>query len=611
MKTQLNLGLDQALIEVHPNISDNPNLRWPIEIYYQLIECVGCKGRLLTKFHLQSNSSSQFVIGTKYPLHLEIKGFPHFQATNYSQSSCSINGLSLENQAHYSLELADPTYKPIHPYNNCSIRKIKNGPIDYGWLFGSLALILVISYLEAVYVRLRSKKKRSTQTSDRALVYHRSDPTTEENDVISTQIPGRNTISRSQNQVEGEILDQPRSRLDCLDVFRGITIIGMIMVNYGGAGYLILEHKPWDGLSPADLVFPFFIFSMGASIAISIRSLHLHKQKSIRSIMIRILKRSMWLILIGLILNSQVIEVKGIRGLRIFGILQRLGISYRIVATCYAIELFVSTSLKQRQDPLSKKVLNWALTGFSELVLGSICIIIYLYFTYQFDYDSHCPPGYTGPGGLTQAGIFENCTGGAAGWLDRKLLGENHLYKDPQLNEIFGSFQAHDPEGFLGYTTSIVLTVFGLNCGRILIDKNRETSLSSRRRKIMSLSRWICFLTVASGISSHWIPINKNLWSLTFVTITGCLAFIFMTLLYILLDIIKCHRGFFLQLCISASKNSLFLYIGHSLIHKMLPWWFPVNNNSRPELLFQLLWSIFVWLVIGKYLDNRRLYIRL
>jgi heparan-alpha-glucosaminide N-acetyltransferase len=81
----------------------------------------------------------------------------------------------------------------------------------------------------------------------------------------------------------------------------------------------------------------------------------------------------------------------------------------------------------------------------------------------------NCSPGYLGPGGLSENGTHFNCTGGAANYIDRIILGNKHLYQNPTSKIIYKHLLPHDPEGLLGILTSICLAYFGVQCGHILL----------------------------------------------------------------------------------------------------------------------------------------------
>ncbi|XP_064105723.1 heparan-alpha-glucosaminide N-acetyltransferase-like [Macrobrachium nipponense] len=103
-----------------------------------------------------------------------------------------------------------------------------------------------------------------------------------------------------------------------------------------------------------------------------------------------------------------------------------------------------------------------------------------------------CPTGYIGPGGLHEGGAFSNCTGGAAGYIDRLFLGDDHVYKHPTCAKVYDSHVPYDPEGFLGALTSILMVQFGIASGRIIITYRSHNS---------RLIRWLIWGTVS--VSKH------------------------------------------------------------------------------------------------------------
>lgn len=96
-----------------------------------------------------------------------------------------------------------------------------------------------------------------------------------------------------------------------------------------------------------------------------------------------------------------------------------------------------------------------------EILMYIISSSVYVYFTFFWSYSSYCPNGYQGPGGLHINSTYFNCTGGAANELDRIILGANHLYRKSTAISVYHNQKAHDPEGLLGTSTSILLTGLG------------------------------------------------------------------------------------------------------------------------------------------------------
>ena len=145
-----------------------------------------------------------------------------------------------------------------------------------------------------------------------------------------------------------------------------------------------------------------------------------------------------------------------LKELRIMGVLQRFAISYFFVASLHLLSVYRGNKFLTRpEEPSYSQILGVFLP---EILTHTGFLGIYLYYTFAFNYDEGCPRGYQGPGGLERRGQFFNCTGGAANYIDRLILGEKHLYQWSTSKTIFKHTLNHDPEGILGLTTSILLT---------------------------------------------------------------------------------------------------------------------------------------------------------
>lgn len=462
-----NLGLDEALISVNKSIIEDP-----IDVYYQIDECFACPlDKLKTLIGSSSTTDNNVVIGTKFKLQLELRN------AISGSSLCRLQDLSLNNHGHYMIDLVKNT-KSLSQGSQyeCFVTTLAGGDCYLCPIAMLLCILLLITACEQVYSKFFGTTKTANaesrtngqQDSSSSEAYQSSATiitTTEseqqqqlqeaDNDPSSrqqTQQGNSNTLEATQNKrddKQGEEVRRTTNRVESLDAFRGLTIAGMIMINYGGAGYTFLEHKAWDGITLADLVFPFFIFSMGASIAISLRSMFKRAKRTIWQILAKILRRSIILMALGICLNSKWLNGANLNQLRLTGVLQRFSISYFTVGIIYCLELKLKQWLKSLN--LSKAQLISNIASLSvEFITALNLLAIYLYFTFFFDYSTSCPPGYTGPGGQTELGTYANCTGGAAAWLDRLILGQNHLYHDHELKAIFKTQVSHDPEGILG-----------------------------------------------------------------------------------------------------------------------------------------------------------------
>lgn len=597
------LKLNEGLLVVNEK-----NVSIPIDVYFQDEECYGCPLELLKKIEGETN---KYVVDTKHDIRLELRQSNH----NTSDRSCRFNHLSLNSQSHTRID--------VNQLVSSGDLDCRMTTIDYGeCLLCPFAILIcfifIIVTLEQVYTKFWPKKLIKRDSDDHRIDSNEHDDDDAEGNQINSisqlksddQTPVATTSKTSlpTSSPISPAIQANSPRIECLDVFRGLTLAGMIFVNYGGAGYSIWEHKAWDGITLADFVFPFFIFSMGASIALSTKSLVKHSRKSFKYIALKIFSRALILLLLGICLNSKAVDqedASGLTKLRLTGVLQRFSISYLIIASMFTIELTLNKWVRA-QSLSNVPYVSRCIGIIFELLTAINYTTIYVYFTFYFEYDSTgvCPTGYVGPGGLTEGGRYASCTGGSAAWLDRLLLGENHLYNDHEVKQIFKTKVTHDPEGLLGYTTSIVLTLIGLQCGKILSGK------STQKQKLLTLSKWILTLALSCSLVVV-IPINKRLWSLTFISVSALAAFIIITLFYLMVDIYSCKRAFIIRLFSSAGKNSIFLYVGHSLIYNMLPWWFPVDDkSSHMQLLARLTWATLVWLLIAHQMARKKLFVK-
>ena len=276
-----------------------------------------------------------------------------------------------------------------------------------------------------------------------------------------------------------------RDRILALDVFRGLTIAGMIIVNNQGDWshvYRPLRHAAWHGWYLADLVFPFFLFIMGVSLAVS-----LGKRMGDESVRTglhgRILRRTLVLVALGLALN--LIPAFDWTAFRIPGVLQRIGLCYLICALLYV-------HLGTRGFWIAALTLLAGYTLLMELVPV---------------------PGFG-------AGIWEP-RANLPGYLDSLILGA-HTYKHAPV-------RGFDPEGVLTTLPAAVSALAGVLAGEWL---RSERTLGEKLRGLLSAAL-ICLL--AGTILDRWIPINKNLWTPSYtVFMTGMALFLLVFCLWLI-----------------------------------------------------------------------------
>ncbi|CAF3673271.1 unnamed protein product [Rotaria sordida] len=417
-------------------------------------------------------------------------------------------------------------------------------------------------------------------------------------------LPGSTNVSKDRIRMK-KVLSK---RLQALDTFRGFSLMVMIFVNYGGGDYWFFDHSIWNGLTLADLVFPWFTWMMGVSIVLSQRSLR-SKNVQKRNILLKICRRTIILFVLGL---SEQDGVPKLENLRIFGVLQRL-------ATCYFFTAIIVLVFDKKYDErdttrlsicdnekqsLCRELFNSTLQFWIQWFVVLMIMTVWILITFLV-HVPNCPTGYLGPGGKHDHGKYMNCTGGSAGYIDRLILGNSHLYNEPTCKEIYHTKVPYDPEGILGILTGILLCYLGVQAGHSFI-------YSTRVRRICIhwlISGIICgsigLILSRGGHSNSWIPINKNLWSLTFVLILASLAFFILTILYLLVDVNRWFTGSpFLWL----GMNSIAIYIGHGRFGTSFPVQFDVDNTHAKQLAIHL-YGAFFWSFIAAFMYYKKIFI--
>ncbi|ALC49731.1 CG6903 [Drosophila busckii] len=375
-----------------------------------------------------------------------------------------------------------------------------------------------------------------------------------------------------------------RKRLRSLDAFRGLAIVLMIFVNSGGGGYSWIEHAVWNGLHLADIVFPSFLWIMGVCIPLSVKA-QLARGSSKTHICLRIVWRACKLFAIGLCLNS--VNGPQLEQLRLMGVLQRFGIAYLIVGVLH-------TLCSRREHLIPQRAWQRAIYDvclFSgELAVLLALIAAYLGLTFGLRVPG-CPLGYLGPGGKHMNGAYPQCIGGAAGYVDMQVLGQAHIYQHPTARRCL---------------LSVVQVLLGAFAGVTLLV---HTTWQAR------LKRWLLFAALLgllggalSGFSQEKgiIPVNKNLWSISFVFLTVALALALLSLVYYVVDVRQLWSGYPFTEC---GMNAIILYVGHTVMHKMLPWHWRIGAmNTHFELLLESVWNTLLWVAIALYLDAHEFY---
>ncbi|MCF8260957.1 MAG: heparan-alpha-glucosaminide N-acetyltransferase domain-containing protein [Melioribacteraceae bacterium] len=365
-------------------------------------------------------------------------------------------------------------------------------------------------------------------------------------------------------------------RLISLDVFRGITIAGMILVNNPGDWgniYPALRHAEWNGCTPTDLVFPFFLFIVGVAITFSL-SKRKNEGESHQKLIKQIFQRSIILFVLGLILNT--FPYFELDTIRIPGVLQRIAVVYLVSSI-----LFLKTA-KQTQ--------LWI--GIGLLLLYWLLMTI-------------VPVPGIGPANLEPATNL-------GAWLDNLLLG-GHLWNYSKV---------WDPEGILSTVPAISTTILGILAGHLLRSEKNKTE------KTVWMFFYGSILMVAGYILDMWFPINKSLWTSSYVLYTGGLALNFLAFCYWTIDVLG-YKKWALPFQVYGS-NAITVYMLSSLVAIGMGEWLIQNSSnsysSLQQFLYQnmflswldpvnasLFWALFyvlIWLGIMWIFYKKRIFIK-
>lgn len=376
-----------------------------------------------------------------------------------------------------------------------------------------------------------------------------------------------------------------------LDVFRGATVALMILVNNPGTwSYMFgpLKHAPWHGVTPTDLVFPFFLFAVGNAMAFVMPRLEAAGQGVFWQ---KVIKRSALIFLIGLALNwwpfmqwrgeelvfrHWVDPENSDRGVRIFGVLQRIAVAY----------FFASILVYYFKG----KKLIWASVG----ILTLYWILCY---TFGVPGDPYSLSGWFGTA------------------IDERILGVAHLYK--------GEGVPFDPEGIMSAMPSVIQVVFGYLAGNYIrsagvvdwiwgrlnqagklakdslanssISQDHTTATSKKQNTVRMLSGFLIIGILAALIGLAWglvLPINKKIWTSSYVFYTTGLAMLTIGVMIWYIEVLGV-KNWFTRFFDVFGKNPLFIFVLSGLLPKTLAlirWQVGTNADGNPIYTTPLRW---------------------
>lgn len=375
-----------------------------------------------------------------------------------------------------------------------------------------------------------------------------------------------------------------------LDVFRGATVALMILVNNPGSWTYIfppLKHAPWHGCTPTDLVFPFFLFAVGNAMSFVMP----RWEQSAPSVVVgKILKRTLLIFAIGIFLNwAPFIQWDGdnlvprtFETLRFLGVLQRIALAY-----CFAALIVYFFKVRGA----------FVASGFILLFYWFLCLAL------GNPADPYSLEGFFGT------------------HLDRQLLGEKHLYR--------GEGVPFDPEGLASTLPAIVQVIFGYFVGRYIQQKGKTFEMLS------NLFIAGCVLIFTGFCWDLVFPVNKKIWTSSYVCYTTGLAMMVLGVMIYLIEFRE-FRGAWSRFFVVFGKNPLFIFVLSGFLPRvqgLLRWVDRVDANGKPvyitpfawfyehickpisskpevgSLVYALCMIAFYWLIVY-WLDRKKIYIR-
>ncbi|KAH6768642.1 hypothetical protein C2S51_013978 [Perilla frutescens var. frutescens] len=354
-------------------------------------------------------------------------------------------------------------------------------------------------------------------------------------------------------------------RLASLDVFRGLCVFLMMLVDYAGSIFPVIAHVPWNGLHLAEFVMPFFLFVAGISVAIVYTKVSDRVEATWKALL-----RALKLFLLGVFLQggyfhgtTSLTYGVDIENIRLFGILQRIAIGYAVAALC---EIWLPCQ-RWRGEGL-RRIYNWQC---NEIIEMRITVYFFLFSSYLPKINSvktqvQCSVrGDLGPA----------CN--SAGMIDRDILGIDHLYTKPvyrNLKECNISSDGQvpqtspswchapfDPEGILSSLTAAATCIIGLQYGHILIQ------LQNHKERLWNWAIFsVSLMCLGLLLALVGMPLNKSLYTISYLMVTSATAGLTFCLLYALVDVYGWKRLTFALEWMGKHSLSIFILITSNII---------------------------------------------
>lgn len=352
-------------------------------------------------------------------------------------------------------------------------------------------------------------------------------------------------------------------RLESLDIVRGITVAGMIMVNSSSdESFEMFKHATWNGLTLSDFVFPFFLFIMGVSIFLSMKKSDFRYSGKL---LFKIVKRTLLLFLIGIAINwlSGAVWGESLSELRFWAVLQRIAVCYLLVC-CFA------------------------LCRRPHYTVALVIALMAVYTVIIFTGNGYCE--------VPEENLLYK--------VDVWMLGKEHLYR----------WMPIDPEGLVSTLCAVTNTLLGFYCAHLF---SKETDLSG---KIISVFTLGCSLVIAGFLIHFFIPYNKNIWSPSFALVTSGSCGMLLGMVMNIRDRLG-HSGKWSRIFLVFGVNPLMLYVSSDLIAIIL------GKTRISQIIYETCMTLIPWpsiaalayalvfvalnFAIGYPLYQRKIYIKL
>jgi predicted acyltransferase len=362
-----------------------------------------------------------------------------------------------------------------------------------------------------------------------------------------------------------------------VDLLRGLTIAFMILVNDNGSdrAFWALKHAEWNGFTPTDLVFPTFLFLVGASIVFSTES-RLARGVTRASLFAHTVRRALIIFLLGLVVNSA--PFFRLSTMRYYGVLPRIALCYLVIATLYIW-------IRRPAGSAAGQPMVWDKVGLLVACLVGYWILM-----------RFVPvPGFGMPG--RDVPLLDH-DGNIVAWLDRQIFTAKHLYEGTR-----------DPEGLLSTIPALGTTLIGVLAGLFL----RSSTLSDSR-KALGLALAGVSGVVLGLIWNPWFPINKKMWTSSYVFYAAGWSLLILAAFWFLVQVRKYTRGTWVLLVFGT--NAIAAYVLSEVMadclenvrvgdHSSVLHWTAVHiaalMPSFPalgSLAYSLLYVLVCWLIV-------------